>query len=64
MDNLMEDRIRRVFGLHNIRAQDRDLAARARETIQHCRMVLKETPTPDTFLGRPSYEPFPMDTEQ
>jgi hypothetical protein len=59
----MEDRIQ-IFSLHNIRGQDRDLAAPARETIQHCRMVLKETPLPDTFLGRPNYEPFPIDSEQ
>jgi hypothetical protein len=59
----MEDRIQ-IFSLHNNRERDRDVISRARKTLQHCLMVLKETPAPDTFLGRPNYEPFPVENEQ
>jgi hypothetical protein len=59
----VEDRIQ-IFTLRDIREQDRDLMSRARETIQHCLMVVKETPPPDTLLGRLNCEPFPMDSQQ
>jgi hypothetical protein len=36
------------------------IVARAREITRESSSVLKQTPRPDTFLGRKTQEPFPQ----
>ena len=40
-------------------AGDELCAALARETLKHSLEVLRDNPTPDTFAGRKTQEPFP-----
>lgn len=44
---------------YGILASDRLWATLAREALKHSFEVLRDNPTPDTFAGRKTQEPFP-----
>lgn len=49
--------LERVYGSS---AGDKLCAALARKALDHSFAVLRENPTPDTFAGRKTQEPFPQ----
>ena len=47
-----------------ISTSDLKIIVMTRELIDRSFTLLKECPQPDTFLGRETYKPFPMQTEE
>ncbi|WP_439360984.1 hypothetical protein [Bradyrhizobium sp. DASA03007] len=52
----------KITRTRNLTSEIADANASMRETVQRSREILKEPP-PDTFLGRKTHEPFPIEKE-
>jgi len=49
--------------VYHASSTDLDQTAQTRRVVQQARELLKQSP-PDTFLGRRTFEPFPLERER